>query len=335
MTSLYPLHVCSVVCQFLAFSIALSVGIVYLLLSDHLLATESLGRELGGNPTIHLRNKEDGSREEEPLREVYVMMRIVGAISLAAAVVIFFNLTGVLTLLLGPTSSLVRYCLCTEALRDGMENELVDIMRNRDPSGFRKRLRSTYGLSQKLCRHDKNTPNRRIHRSHVEMPDSRHRGWRSTTYTGRVSTDIRRRQAKLGFANRSSASSPTSASPASDRKKYDSEVRSQMKRRAAPAELSSSPRRRRRPSYSTHSTTPPSESPKEDTKKYRKDMKKAMMSTRSTQSEISAASASPSNDRKKYSSNLDRLYTTTLTGRNHPGRHTRVRQIKHVRRNKQ
>ncbi len=153
MASSYPLHTFALHFQLIAFALALGVGIFFMLQSDHLKLAISTAESM--QESDDLDTSQIKMEEKDSLDRVYLMMRIVGAVALAAAIIIFWNALGLMTLLLGPASPLVRGCLCAEAVRDSLESEVVHIMKRQDREGFESRLAATYGMSRRMCTHDK------------------------------------------------------------------------------------------------------------------------------------------------------------------------------------
>ncbi len=297
MAGCYPLHTGSLVCQILAFCISLAIGVVYLMQSDHLASAQAVADQIKDDSHLRNRtgaNKVSSAREEDSVHSTYVMMRVVGITSLIASAVILFNLLGLASLMCGPTSSLIRYCVGLEPLRDALEEEIVDVMKTGDEQGFCKRLADTLAFSRRICGHhghSRREAARDGHRATTRRSDARRVGKRAR----RVSSDIRRRQLKLGFRERGSDDQSLSASTSKggrSPKEEEHEERSASKRRT-------SKRRTSPPQRGTRRRRRASASPERDRRAYDS---KLMEGAGAGKSSMSTLSASPSKTRKEKKS---------------------------------
>ena len=124
----YRLHICSLVFQVVAFVFSLAVGIYLVVKSNFLSSTKDVISAIRDNDNFKegsmLKERVD---DEDELQTLNLVMKIIGIAAMAVAVIVFINLLCLLSLMCGPNSSFVRYCLCMEELRDHLEDEMVDL----------------------------------------------------------------------------------------------------------------------------------------------------------------------------------------------------------------
>ena len=124
----YRLHICSLVFQTVAFGFAFAVGIYLVVKANFLSSTEYVINSIREEKSFGAASQfKTENSDEDDLHTLNLIMKIVGIAAMAVAVVIFINLLCLLSLMCGPNSSFVRYCLCMEELRNKIEDEVIEL----------------------------------------------------------------------------------------------------------------------------------------------------------------------------------------------------------------